>query len=307
MTALKDVENRARLARITCGWKKPELPLDAVRCYWRDVHSPAISRRGGIFDYRHSQYDDVDPSFFGQLDGIDFECPQKQQLMWNSDVRYLDDDALAAFDASPPSDVKPHLLGDIDIIVDQSTTYRSVGAHAHTFIDETGQATPQGPPSAPSYAIFLRQRSNEAEFRDCIRSLAEKWSTIDGVLRVRMSLFEVPDMEAERKAGYPIKTHRRELQYQALIELVLNDRQLGQQLLSADAGIATHISTIHAYPVFAVYTSVYGGRPTLVGLRGYPAYQAIEALHADNQQQASLLEWMYGPVAAGGPVGTESE
>jgi hypothetical protein len=283
------------------------LPLDAVRRYWRDVHSPAISRREGIYDYRHSQYNDVDPNFFSPIAGIEFECPSDQQLMWNSDVRYRDDNALALFDGTPPSDVKPHLLGDIDIIVDQSTTYRSVGEHAHTFVDNTGEATPQGAPSSPTYAIFLRQRSDEASFREYVRSLAKQWSSIDGVSRVRMSLFEVPDMEAERKAGYPIKTHPLELQYQALIEVAVSDYQVGKRLLTpADSkACAVHISTIHAYPLFAIYTSIYGGRPTLVGLRGYPAHQAIEALAADNQKQTSLLEWMYGPVAKDGPVRVE--
>ena len=306
LKSLKDIENRANLSRITCGWKKPELPLDWVRRYWRDVHSPAITRRSGIYDYRHSQYDSVDGGFFEQQPNIEFECPSHQQLMWNSDVRYLDDVGLAAFDASPGGAVKPHLLGDIDLIVDQSTTYRSVGNDAHTFADHTGEATPQGPPTAPTYGVFLRQRSEEATFRDCVRSLAQNWSTTDGVLRSRMSLFEVPDMEAERKAGYPIKTHPPDLQYQALIELVLSDQEIGKALLpiGGDSGsdCATHIAAIHAYPVAAIYTSVYGGRPTLVGLRGYAAHQAIEALDANNQRQASLLEWMYGPIAEGGPV-----
>jgi len=54
--------------------------------------------------------------------------------------------------------------------------------------------------------------------------------------------------------------------------------------------------------VRVVYTSNYGGRPTLVGLRGYPAYEAIQALGAENQRQPSLLEWMNGPVVAGGPI-----
>ena len=105
--------------------------------------------------------------------------------MWNSDVRYRDDAGLAAFDASPPADVKPHILGDIDIIVDKSTTYRSVGADAHTFVDSTADATPQGPPDLPSYALFLRQRSAEPEFRECVRALCQHWAHSDGVLRVR--------------------------------------------------------------------------------------------------------------------------
>ena len=304
MQSLRDMENRAGLARITCGWKKPELPLEWVRCYWRDVHSPAITRRAGIYDYRHSQYDEVDPALFGAVDGIELNCPPGAQLMWTSDVRYRDEASLAAFDASPPPEVKPHLLGDIELIVDKSTTYRAVGDNACTYIDRTDDATPHGPPVSPTYALFLRQRSDQPSFRECVRSLAERWANCDGVKRLRLSLFEVPDMEAERKAGYPIKTHPPEQQYQALMDVVLGHREVGAELLGSAAGIdyARHIGTIHAYPVAAHYVSVYGGRPTIVGLRGYAAHRAIEALGAGNQKQSGLLEWMYGPVAKDGPA-----
>lgn len=305
MSTLTDTENRAALARITCGWKKPELPLSWVRRYWRDVHSPAISRRDGIYDYRHYQYDEVDPALFGAVGGVELECPAGEQLMWNSDVRYLDEAGLAAFDATPPPEVKPHLLGDIDLIVDRSTTYRAVGSNALTVVDRTGDATPQGPPAKPAYALFMRRRADESSFRECVRTLARRWSAFDGVLRVRMSLFEVPDMEAERKAGYPIRTHPVEQQYQATVELVLSRRDVGRELLGdrVKADWAGPIRTIHAYPVAACYTSVYAGRPTLVGLRGYAAHQAIRALDADNQTEPGLLEWMYGPVARDGASG----
>ena len=93
MNTLIDVENRAGLARITCGWKRPELPLEWVFRYWRDVHSPAISRRAGIYDYRHYQYGEVDPALFGAVRGVELECPRGEQLMWNSDVRYRDEAA----------------------------------------------------------------------------------------------------------------------------------------------------------------------------------------------------------------------
>ena len=170
-------------------------------------------------------------------------------------------------------------------------------------------ATPQGPPDRPSYAIFLRQRSVEADFRGRVRDLCQHWAESTGVVRVRMSLFEVPDMEAERKAGYPIKTHPVEQQYQAMIDLVIEDRAVAKQLIDPARGVdvAADISTIHAYPVAACYTSVYGGRPTIVGLRGYPAHQAIEALGAANQKQISLLEWIYGPVAKDGPFQVEGQ
>jgi hypothetical protein len=106
-------------------------------------------------------------------------------------------------------------------------------------------------------------------------------------------------MEAERRAGYPVKTHPPEQQYQAWFDLVVENDAVAGGLLSGADGVdyPRSIAAIHAYPVRVVYTSVYAGRPTLVGLRGYAAHEAIEALGAANQKDPDLLEWMYGPVA----------
>ncbi len=113
-------------------------------------------------------------------------------------------------------------------------------------------------------------------------------------------------MEKERKAGYPVKTHPVERQYQAWIDLTVDTKARGESLIANEDGIdyAASISAIHCYPVRAVYTSNYNGKPTLVGLRGYPAYQALTALNAENQRQTSLLEWMYGDVASSGTAET---
>lgn len=299
---LAEVENQAGLCRITCGWKKPELPIDWVRRYWRDVHSPAIARRAGIYDYRHYQYDPVCNDVLSPVEGVEYDAPALEQLMWTSDVRYRDEAALAVFDTSPQGKPKTDILGDIDIIVDQSTTYRAVDADAVTYVDDTGIAMPQGPCASPTFALFIRSRSNEDQFRAFLRKVAETWSRKTGVLRLRLSLFDAPDMEKERKAGYPVKTHPVERQYQAWIDLTLDTEARGKTLIEDSDGIdyATHISTIHTYPVRVVYTSNYNGKPTLVGLRGYPAYEALTALDADNQRQTSLLKWMYGDIAKNG-------
>jgi hypothetical protein len=304
--ALIDDENRAGLTRVTCGWKKPELSIDWVRRYWRDVHSPAIARRAGVYDYRHSQFDPLRGDLFAPLAGVDYAAPAGAQLMWLSDVRYLDEAALAEFGRSPDGEVKAQLLADIELIVGRSTTYKSVGENTRTLLDATGNRFPQGPVRHPSFAVFFRQRSDEPSFRECVRRLAARWAAAKDVLRVRLTIFDVPDMEAERKAGYPVKTHPVEQQYQAWIDLVLRDTAAARELLTPekDIDVARHVSVVHAYPVRVVYTSVYGGRPTIVGLRGFAAYEAIEALGADNQKQTSLLEWMYGPIARGGAAET---
>ena len=118
------IENAAGVARVTCGWKKPELSLDKVRPYWRDVHSPAIARREGIYEYRHYPLDPIRADLFGEDPDVDFGAGEQPQLMWLSDVRYAHEAGMAAFSASPNPHVIKQILADIDMIVDQSTTYK---------------------------------------------------------------------------------------------------------------------------------------------------------------------------------------
>jgi len=292
------LENRAQICRVTCGWKLAHLSLDAVLQYWRDVHSPSIARRPGIWEYRHFQFAPValQPSLAAS--GIITDCPDDEQLMWTSDVRYEDDDAVATFSATPTPDVRASMLADIDLIVDQSTTYRVIGDNGHTFTDRSVPTPPQGPPPTPAFALFFRRRSSEAEFRDFMTTLAADWAKDAEALRVRLSLFETPDMAAERASGYPIKTHPPERQYQAWIDLAVAGKGTLAGLLDV-AGLAAHVATLHVYPLRAVYTSNYAGHPTLVGLRGYPAYQALVGIAGYNQCDPHLLEWMYGEAARG--------
>jgi hypothetical protein len=299
MTSLAEIENTAAICRVTAGWKQPHLPLEVVRRYWRDVHSPAIARRAGIWDYRHFQYDPVVTDLFAPVPGISFEAPTGAQVMWTSDVRYRDEAALAAFGQSPPRDVLPGILGDIDLIVDRSTTYKALGTNAWTFKDQTGTATPQGIPALPCFQLFFRQRDGSELFFAQLRGLAAAWSALPQVLRVRLSLFEVPDMEAERKAGYPVKTHPVEHQYQAWIDLVVTSRESAHGLLTAVPDLGADVETIHAYPVTMLCTFNYAGRPTLAGLRGYPAWEALTSLGGFHQAAPELLRWMYGEIAQG--------
>lgn len=289
-------ENGAGVARVTCGWKKPHLSLEDVRPYWRDVHSPAIARRAGIYEYRHFPLDAIRPDLFGALPSVDTGEAQQGQLMWLSDVRYADEAGMQAFSASPNPQVIARILADIDLIVDQSTTYKVWGRNGWTFADRLG-AAPQGPVSSPSFALFFRQRGDEAAFRAALTALCERWAETQGVLRVRLALFEAPDMEAERRAGYPVKTHPAEQQYQAWIDLALADEGIAPSLF-AGADLSS-IAAVHAQPVPAVYTFNYAGRPTLSGLRGYTAVRSIEALGAGHQRDAALLDWMYDAHADG--------
>jgi hypothetical protein len=297
-----ETENLAQLARTTCGWRKPHLGQEAVRRYWRDVHSPAITRRAGVYQYRHCPFDPVRPDLFRPVAGVEQSAPAQAQLMWQSDVVYLDEAALGQFLDSPADpEVTALLLQDIEMIVDRSTTYKAIGANLRTWVDRIGDPAPQGPCPLPRYGLFFRSRAGEPAFRAGMRDLARRWSAVEGVQRLRMNLFEAPDMEAERKAGYPVKTHPQEQQYQAWIDLVLADEAVARDLLDGSEGDV--FRTLHAYPVPAMYTFVFGGKPTLAGLRGYAAVKAINGLNAGHAADPRLLEWMYGPVVRGTGAG----
>jgi hypothetical protein len=294
-------ENRARLSRTTCGWRKPALERDAVRRYWRDVHSPAISRRAGIHWYRHSPFDPVDPDLLAGLDGVTLDCPADEQLMWQSDVVYLDEAGAATFMASPSDPaVVALLLADIEMIVERSTTYRSVGDHLRTWVERTGDPVPLGGSTYPRYGLFFRAGGEQDPFRAAVSELSARWSGLDGVGRLRTCLFDPPDMEAERRAGYPVKTHPVDQQYQAWIDLALGGPGDAAALVASATDVdLSAVAAVHAYPVPAVYTFVYDGQPTLAGLRGFAAVEAIDGLGADHARDPRLLEWMYGPIGAG--------
>jgi hypothetical protein len=201
------------------------------------------------------------------------------------------------FSRTPGPHERGQMLADIDMIVDRSTTYKVLGDNGFTLLDNTGTAAPCGPAAAPIFQMFFRSRNGEPAFRAALSDLAQRWAAKPGVLRVRKSLFERPDMEAERKAGYPVKTHPEEQQYQGWIDLVLAEAAAAKTLFEADDG--AEITTVHAYPAPAVYTFNLHGRPTLAGLRGYPAAAAIRALGATHQTDSALLHWMYGDIAEG--------
>ena len=81
------IENKAGIFRVTCGWRLPHLDLAQVRRFWRDVHSPAIARRAGIYEYRHMQYSPVREGVFAPVEGIGTAVDPAAQLQWMSDVR----------------------------------------------------------------------------------------------------------------------------------------------------------------------------------------------------------------------------
>lgn len=75
---------------------------------------------------------------------------------------------------------------------------------------------------------------------------------------------------------------------------------LGDLLTSSAADqLAQQIRAVHTYPIREIYTIISTGRPTEVGLRGYPAVQTITAAGADNQHSKTTLNLLFGDAVRG--------
>lgn len=77
---------------------------------------------------------------------------------------------------------------------------------------------------------------------------------------------------------------------------VLPSTQLASLLEPDLSGIETDLDTIHINLVSDKYTIMANEKATIVGLKGYPAYQTIMAAGAQNQLNEQLLFDIYGDV-----------
>ncbi|GLS37188.1 hypothetical protein GCM10010869_27810 [Mesorhizobium tianshanense] len=77
---------------------------------------------------------------------------------------------------------------------------------------------------------------------------------------------------------------------------------VGDLLAGAAADeLATQVGAAHIHSVREVYTIISAGRPSEVGLRGYPAVQTIISAGAGNQRSEAVLNLLFGDAVRGLP------
>lgn len=179
--------------------------------------------------------------------------------------------------------------------------------NSRTYEDRTGEATPpcggkyhttpNGEPN-PSFMIYLQQTEGVSveELRQyLVERIVPAWSEQDEVMRLRLHLLELYN-ESQKS---PCVSHEgtQVKNYQAWIELILQDETVAKQLFSSET--VQYIKSIYTFPIVARYTMVYDSKPTVVGLREYPAVQTIQQAGAENQLTPELLTALYGDVVCG--------
>lgn len=289
-------ENTAPLTSTVFGWWRQDIPLEVSYRYWRDVHAVTIARAPGIYQYRLLHLAPNRSDLWSVLEGIEYTIPDADRPHGVAQILFLSQDDLQTFGSSEL--ITKYVHQDEQNLCDRNVTMSSIAGNARTYIDRTGEATPNGEPAFPSFMVCIKQadRIEVEEFRHHLaEQIARPWSEQAEVMRLRLHLLE-PFKESENS---PCVSHQwlPEQHYQAWIELVLQEA-VGKQLFSSREH-AKYIRAIHTFPIAAKYTIVWGGKPTIVGLRGFPAVQAIEQAGANNQKTTELLETLYGKVVRG--------
>lgn len=285
-------ENSAMHTATVFGWWRNDVPLDVSYHYWRDVHSIMVSRVPGVYQYRLLQLAQNRCNLELEINGIDITLPDADQPHGVAEMLFLTQDDQQTFGNSSLN--TEYVVKDEKNLCDRNVTRSALGNNAYTYVDRTGEPTPNGEPPFPSFMLCLQPRESISPEQFChrlVEQIAHPWSQNPAVRRLRLHLLE-PYSE---KANSPCVSHDCAIakQYGAWIELIIDEQTTLKSLLSS-SDPAQFIRAIHPFEISAYYTMVYDGKLTEVGLRGFPAVQTILAAGADLQRQPDLLKALYG-------------
>ena len=292
------LENAAGFTATAFGWWRQDVPADVCYRYWRDVHGVLAARIPGLYQYRQLHLAPMPPHSRHGVGGAAQDHAVEDQPNGIAQLLFVSENDRRRFGATPL--VTKYIFEDERNLVRRNATLWSVGDNARTYVDRTGLAAPQGKATIPTWAICIQKPRgvDESAFRRQVTEGVTRFvATAEGILRLRLHLLDAYDESAWNSPGVAHHWHE-DSQYRAWLELILDDDAALEPLVR-ELDDTRCAGPVHAFPVFARYTLVVDGRPTDVGLRGYPAVQVIEEAGARNQKNTDLLEAMYGDMVRG--------
>lgn len=296
------LENAAELALTSFCWWRADLPQDVCEAYWRDVHGIMFSRVPGLWQYRQLRLGANRPDLWPAVQGVSFDAPAVAQPQGMPHGLFLTEADLVAFGNNPlPKEAIPNnahnFIGRIGALLSPPNKGR-------TLIDRLNDPAIQGPPPLPTFVLCFVPRPGAASTEEFHRYLtdhiAHPWSEHPDVRRLRVEPLPPYEQSAMSSPGVAHQWPNDET-YLGWIELaVRNEGVLGKLLTSSIADeLAEQVMAVHTYPIREVYTIISAGRPTEVGLRGYPAVQTITAAGAHNQRSEAVLNLLFGDAVRG--------
>ena len=297
-----ELENTADLALTAFCWWRADIPQGVCEDYWRDVHGIMFARAPGMWQCRQLRLSANRPDLWPTIQGMTFEAARPAQPQGIGHALFKSDADLTTFGNNPiaresiPNDAR-NFIGRIGALL-------SPPNGGHTFVDRIGDHTAQGTPAMPTFVICLVAGAGVARaeaFHGYVAgNVARLWCEHPDVLRLRVEPLPPYDQAAMSSPGVPLQWPNDET-YLCWIELAVRNEGVFGDLLACQLadGLAEQVQSIHTYPVREIYTIISSGRPTEVGLRGYPAAQLVSAAGAENQRDESFLNMLYGDAVYG--------
>jgi hypothetical protein len=296
------LENAAERALTAFCWWRADIPPEVCETYWRDVHGIMFARVPGLWQYRQLRLAANRPDLWTPVQSISLDVSDEAQPQGMPHGLFLSEADLVAFGSDPiareaiPNDAR-NFIGRIGALLSPPVSGR-------TLVDRINDPIMQGPPPVPTFALCFVPRAGAASaemfHRYLMEHVARPWSGHPGVMRLRVEPLPPYERSAMSSPGVAHQWPSDET-YLGWIELaVRNEGVVGDLLAGAAADeLANQVGAVHAYPVREVYTIISAGRPTEVGLRGYPAVQTIIAAGADDQRREAVLNILFGDAVRG--------
>jgi hypothetical protein len=296
------LENAAELALTAFCWWRTDIPQDVCEDYWRDVHGIMFARVPGLWQYRQLRLAANRADLWPASHDISFDVPAVAQPQGLPHGLFLSEADLAAFGNNPIA--RETIPNDAHNFIGRIGAQLSPLRSGRTLVDRINSRAMQGPPPVPTFALCFVPRAGPASaetfHRYLTQQLARQWSELPGVLRLRVEPLPPYDRSAMASPGVPHQWPSDET-YLGWIELAVRNEGMVGDLLEGVAvdELAEQVGAIHTYPVREIYTIISAGRPTEVGLRGYPAVQTIIAAGADVQRSEETLNLLFGDAVRG--------
>ncbi|RKS08123.1 hypothetical protein DFP74_3816 [Nocardiopsis sp. Huas11] len=297
-----ELENAAQRALTAFCWWRDDLPRRVCEDYWRDVHGIMFARAPGLWQCRQLRLAPNRPGLWPAVTGLSFDVPEAAQPHGIPHGLFLSEADLAAFGRHPltretiPNDAH-HFMGRIG-------SQLTPPGGGRTLVDRLDDPAMQGPPPVPTFVLCFVARTGAASTEEFHRFLTEHiarpWSEHPSVLRLRVEPLPPYEQSVMASPGVAHPWPGNDT-YLGWIELAVRDEGVLRDLVSGPgaAELSEQVAAIHTYPVREVYTLICAGRPTDVGLRGYPAVRTILAAGVDDQREENVLELLFGDAVHG--------
>lgn len=297
-----DLENAAELALTAFCWWRGDLSRELCETYWRDVHGIMFARAPGLWQYRQLRLGPNRPELGPADSGIALDVPEPAQPQGLPHGLFRSRADLEEFGNNPIA--REVIPGDAHNFIARIGALLSPSQRGRTLVDRLDHAAVQGVPPVPTFALCFVSRGgadSAGAFHRClIEHVARPWSAHPRVLRLRVEPLPPYEQSAMPVPGVPHQWPNSDT-YLGWIELAVGEEEVVRELLAGVAarGLAEQVGAVHCYPVREIYTLISGGRPTEVGLRGYPAVQTILAAGAHEQRSDAVLGLLFGEAARG--------